>query len=197
MTDNGSNASRGLAISGAFIGQIGIFAGIGALLVGAASGPVGMSVSAASVPAVAAPAPVIYSAVSQLPDSFSYTFSMDGSASGGTVSGVYPESQSALPAYTVKPGQPLRVKLGATIPDGAKITGLTLTFEQVGAWSTTFSPRELYQDAKRPLGPGQHTFVADWASSKLRPGTQWLVYLTADSAGASEDSPVATVTVTS
>jgi hypothetical protein len=36
--------------------------------------------------------------------SFGYTFSISGSTGGGTGSGVYPESQSVLPAYAVKPG---------------------------------------------------------------------------------------------
>lgn len=194
MADNGSRASRGLAISGAFIGQVGIFAGIGALLVGTASGPVGMSVSARSVPAIMAPPGVAVPAIA-LPISFKYTFSMHGSASAGTVSGVYPDRQSALPVFKVRPGQQLGIRLGATIPDTTRITGLTVTLDEVGSQGGNSVDQALYQDAKQPLGPGQYTFVADWPSGGLQPGTQWLVYLTAESAGVSTDSPVATVIV--
>jgi hypothetical protein len=194
MANNGSRASRALTISGAFIGQAGIFAGIGALVAGTASGPVGMSVSSTSVPAIAAPAPIIYSP-SVL--SFPYTFSMYGRASGGTVSGVYPEEQSTLPAYTVRPDQRAGIRLGVTIPDTTKITGLRVTVTGVGPNGGNSWKQPLYQDAKQALGPGHYTFVAEWPNGELQPGTQWQVYLTADSGGVSEDSTVATVTVTS
>jgi hypothetical protein len=68
-----------------------------------------------------------------------------------------------------KPGQPLGIKLGATIPAGVKITGLAVTFEEVGASSTTFSPRDLYQDAKQPLGPGQYTFARSGRAANCSP----------------------------
>jgi hypothetical protein len=204
MTDNGGRAGRGWVIGGAFAGQAGIFIGIGALLAGAASAPV-MSVSAMPVPA-AAPLPVISAqaipvpVIPQPPNMFSYTVSMYGSASGGTVSAVYPERRSPLPAYTVKPGQRAGIILSVAIPRTLKLTGLTLTFTQVVPDIVLPMDQSLYRaDTQVPLAPGPHNFVVGWpgSGSALQPGTQWLIYLSADSPDVSDGSPIATVTVTS
>lgn len=192
MTDNGGRAGRGLAISGAFIGQVGIFMGIGALLAGVASGPVTVSASGVSAaPAIAAP-PAIFAPSLE----FAYTFSLFGPTSGGTVSGVYPENQSELPMFRIPADQLSGIKLGATMPDTAKITSLTVTFVEMGPDGGNSVDHMLYQDAKQPLGPGQYTFVSGWPDGGAQPGTRWLVSLTAESDGMSDISPIATVIVT-
>lgn len=177
--------------------------GIGALLAGVASGPVAVSASGvAAAPAVAAPIPAIFSPAAvpvpsgALVNSFEYTFSMYGPAGNAAISGVYP-GQSDPPAYRVKAGQLHSIRLGATIPDTTKISSLTVTFSEIGTDVGNSADQTLYQDVKQPLGPGQYTFAADWPGGGPQPGTQWVVYLSTESAGLSQASQVAMFIVTS
>jgi len=197
MTDNGSRAGRGWAIAGAFVGQVGIFAGIGMLSAGAVTAPTAMPVYAAPAPAVASLLPVVAAPGLPQPDTFPYTLSMDGQAGSGTFSGSYPEGQPPLPSYTVRPGQPVSITLGVTIPDALRLASLTVTFAEVGPDVGQPIDQALYHDATQPLAPGPYTFMVDWpgSGSGLQPATKWLVYMSAGSPGMSNGSPIATVTV--
>jgi hypothetical protein len=200
MTDNGGRASRGWAIGGAFAGQAGIFAMIGALLAGTASAPVAVPVYAGPASAIVAPLPVAAAPGIPRPTSFGYTFLVDGSASGGAFSGVYPTRQAALPAYTITPGQRADIKLSVTIPDGLKLDYLTLSSIEGVPHRGQPLTQELYLDTTgQPLAPGRHTFGVDWPGpgNSLQPGSEWLIYLSAGSPGAYQSSPIATITVAS
>jgi hypothetical protein len=203
VANNGTRASRGWVISAAFIGQVGIFLGIGALLTGATTTQAAMPVADAPVPvavaapAVTAPVPAIFAPV-PLGNVFRYTFSMYGQASGGAVSDVYPDRRAALPAYTVKPGHQAGIRLSVTIPGDLKLTDLTLTFAEVVPEYEHPADQALYQGTgQQPLAPGRHTYVVSWpgSGSRLQPGTRWLVYLSASSNAVADGSPIATVTV--
>jgi hypothetical protein len=212
MTGNGGRAGRGWAIGGAFAGQVGIFAGIGALLVGTASAPVAVPVYAgtasapAAVPLYAGPASAIVAPVPAAapgiprPSSFRYTFLVDGSASGDAFSGVYPQRQAALPAYTVTPGQRADIKLSVTIPAGLKLDYLTLSSIEGVPHRGQPLTQQLYLDTTgQPLAPGRHTFGVAWPGpgNSAQPGSEWLIYLSAGGTGAYLNSPIATITVAS
>lgn len=198
MDDSGKRAGRGWAIAGAFAGQVGIFVAISALLSGPAAAPV---VYVAPVPAIA-PLPAVSAPSAPQPGAFPYTFSMYGQASGSTYNGVYPETPSPVPAYTVKAGQwgeTTGITLTLTIPDSSvQVTDLWLTFTEVApnAGSTFYQEQMLYHVDSEPLPPGPHTFQTAWPSaSEMTPGTKWLVTATDDNPGGWVDTPLASVTV--
>jgi hypothetical protein len=198
MDDSGKRAGRGWAIGGAFAGQVGIFIAISALLGGPAEGPTVY----APLPTVA-PLPAISAPAVQQPGTFSYTFSMYGQASGRTYRGLYPDTPSPVPGYTVRAGQwgqAVGIKLTLTIPDpSVQVTDLWVTFTEVSpnAGSTFYQEQMLYHIDSEPLPPGPHTFQTAWPSaSDMTPGTKWLVTATDDNPGGWVDTPLALVTVT-
>lgn len=198
MDDSGKRAGRGWAIGGAFAGQVGIFIAISALLGGPAEGPTVY----APLPAVA-PLPAISATAVPQPGTFPYTFSMYGQASGSTYHGVYPDTPSPVPGYTVQAGQwgeTVGITLTLTIPDpSVQVTDLWVTFTEVSpnASSTFYQEQMLYHIDSEPLPPGPHRFQTAWPSaSELTPGTKWLVTATDDNPGGWVDTPLASVTVT-
>lgn len=122
---------------------------------------------------------------------------MDGQTGGGTFSGIYPETRPPMPSYTVRPGQHVGITLGVTIPGTLKLTNLTVTFAEVAPDVGQPLDQTLYHDATQPLAPGPYTFTADWpgSASGLQPGTKWLIYMSVDTPGMSDGSPIATVAV--
>jgi hypothetical protein len=188
MADNAGRNRHAWAIAGAFAAQAGILIGTGVLQGGTVTAP------AAPAPAAQAPGtvtllPYITPQHVQQAPVFSYTLSMDGQRGSGVFMGDRP-----APAYTVEPGQDLRITLSVAIPATLNITGLSVSLA-----STTQMGQDVtvYDDAAQPLAPGLHTFKLDLAGSAgdLQPGTTWSLYLAAGSADGSYDgSPVASVT---
>lgn len=194
MADNAGREGRGWTIAGAFAGQVIIFVSIAAALGGASGGPVPLPASAVPVPAISAVPPP--SSASLLPvfttplirqSVLVYTLSMDGQ----TRNGIFQRGLPANLSYKVPPGQDLAITLGVEIPAGLSITDLSVSLGDNG------QAREatVYDNAARPLAPGEHTFAVIWAgsSSELQPGTTWSMYMATNAS--SPNAPIATISV--
>ena len=134
-------------------------------------------------PAIAAPKP----AFSLMPDirpltddSPYYQLSIDGQVGSDTFPGGLPE-----PSFSVQPGQDLTATLVVTVPSGLSVTDMSVSL--IGAPGTGtpgVTPR--YNDSVQSLSPGTHVFELSWPGSagELRPGTQWLLFMSAGADGA-------------
>jgi hypothetical protein len=188
----GTRDSHGWAIAGAFAGQAAIIVGIGALLaVGTTSASTQMS--AWPAPLAAAPRPAFIAAPDVQPlNDFPYQVAMDGQHGGD----VFPDA-SSMPAFTVKPGQDLTVSLDVTVPATQSITDLSVSLlglTQDAGRSDIQSP---YNDSVQSQAPGTHVFLLSWpgSASELRPGTQWMLFMSAGAPNGRVSSPIAQITV--
>ena len=111
----------------------------------------------------------IISTPGSLPPDLSYTVTANGQTRAVATG-------TALPLFTITPGENLRIKVGVTIPAHVRVTALWLGISK-GSWGSgpngpTGINYPMLAHTRKSLGPGSYSFRLRWTvPAGLRPGT--------------------------
>jgi hypothetical protein len=187
--NSGNRDSHGWAVAAGFAGQAAIIVSIVGLLSAGGSSAVAPQSPVAS-PVLIKPGPPAYSALPDVQPMIPYEVTLDGQTGGD----VFPNS-SAVPTFTVKPGQDLTASLDVQ----AALSAPGISVSLIGPSSGNGSPdiRTPYNDSVQAQSPGTYVYQLSWpgSASELQPGTQWTLVMSATSPNQVDTSPIAIITV--